>query len=235
MLLGWGSYAQNPQSITLICNNIMFCSFKLGCLAVTCTAVATGTETSDVALRKEEIPPKEGIPPKEESLQKSPHDLNSFFGASHHPLSFSYFDATAQSAPTAPKPEAQARAVAAPSAAESSSNGPSVNVIPSLDKIPSGNESPFGVMPGTTMDTIQQAIRDLKLTIAEMDEKLDRVVQKVAPEGKVSMMRQGTEMFRKIFRFPPSRTPDPLKTANERGYGFGGGSDGYQRGIGLSW
>lgn len=198
--------------------------------------MATDAETSYVALRKEETPPKEGIPRKEESLQKSPHDLNSFFGASHHPLSFSYFDATAQPSPIAPKPEAQTREVVAPSASESSSNSPSLNAIPSLNKIPSGNESPFSVMSGTTMDTIQQAIRDLKLTIAEMDEKLDRVVQKVAPEGKVSMMRQGTEMFRKFFRLPPSNTPDPLKTAAERGYGsFGGGRDSkYERGIGLS-
>ncbi|CAH0384392.1 unnamed protein product [Bemisia tabaci] len=133
---------------------------------------------------KRRNPSKRRNPPQRREPPEIPHDLNSFFGASHHPLSFSYFDATAQPSPIAPKPEAQTREVVAPSASESSSNSPSLNAIPSLNKIPSGNESPFSVMSGTTMDTIQQAIRDLKLTIAEMDEKLDRVVQKVAPEGK---------------------------------------------------
>ncbi|CAH0384390.1 unnamed protein product [Bemisia tabaci] len=66
----------------------------------------------------------------------------------------------------------------------------------------------------TTMDSVMQGIRDLKLTIAEMEDKLDRVVQKVAPgPGGKSLMNKGADLFRKFLRLstPEEENEEPVR------------------------
>nr|XP_018916418.1 PREDICTED: uncharacterized protein LOC109043611 [Bemisia tabaci] len=145
-----------------------------------------------------------GVPPKSPPLQN-------FFQTNHQPLSFSYFD----------------RAAPAPSATIPASPKPAV--LPRPDSI---NGTPFA--SATTMDSVMQGIRDLKLTIAEMEDKLDRVVQKVAPgPGGKSLMNKGADLFRKFLRLStpgeeneePVRLERAMNSMQTRG----------PRGVGLSY
>nr|XP_018907954.1 PREDICTED: uncharacterized protein LOC109037641 [Bemisia tabaci] len=73
---------------------------------------------------------------------------------------------------------------------------------PSTNHVATPNVRPNNVSPSNTasLSTILQGIRDLRLTVGEMDEKFDRLIEKLIPNNTKGnpMIRKGVAWFNKL-------------------------------------
>ncbi|CAH0384389.1 unnamed protein product [Bemisia tabaci] len=72
---------------------------------------------------------------------------------------------------------------------------------PSTNHVSTPNVRPDDVSPSTvSLSTLLQGIRDLRLTVGEMDEKLDRLIEKLIPNNTKGnpMIRKGVAWFNKL-------------------------------------